>query len=97
MKVKETNFEKAQSVAFAVNHHAEDGEKQLERFCKNLFEQGRDWLDVETLLTNAGLKDASKRVAVIWEDWQDEDPQDDDVECHFCGGEGGHVNGCPFA
>lgn len=58
-----TFVEKAQVV--------KDDPETLRRFCQKLFELGRDWLDVETLMSSVGFKDDGQ-IYRHYEEWQNE-------------------------
>ena len=57
-----TNLEKAKTLT---------SKDETKKFCRNLFEGGRNWLDVETLLSH--VKSPHKKLVYQWyEEWQTE-------------------------
>lgn len=46
-----------------------DNPEALENFCRTLFTQGKDWLDLETLMAHVGFKDEG-HIYRLYEEWQ---------------------------
>ncbi len=61
--------------------------EELEKFCRNLFNKGKDWLDLEALMLHAGHKDNGE-IYQMYEEWQSE-------KCD-CSGEAGDLHPCPY-
>lgn len=47
-----------------------DNPAALKNFCFTLFNRGKDWLDLETLMTHVGFKDDG-HIYRLYEEWQD--------------------------
>ena len=57
-----TIFQKASELALSSTL------KQRNRFYINLFELGKDWLDVKLLIQTVGIKDT--HISELYEEWQ---------------------------